>query len=52
MLGEMKTYKFWGMLEANTIKHAKIKEFFLNNTPEERENYSKPNYIAEISSKG
>ena len=42
-------YKYLGILEADTIKHAEIKE--KKNTPGERENYSKPNYIVEISSK-
>ena len=40
------------MMEADTIKHAgwkkKLKK---NNTSGKRENYLKPNYIAEISSK-
>ena len=36
---------YLGILEADTIKHA-MKE--KKNTSGERENYSKPNYIAEI----
>ena len=47
-LGEKKNLQI--LLEADTIKHAEMKE--KKNTSGERENYSKPNYIAEISSKG
>ena len=50
-LGEKKTYKYLGILEAHTIKHAEMKEKIKKNTSGERENYSKPNYIAEIRSK-
>ena len=50
MLGEKETYKYLGMLEADTIKQGEMKE--KKNTLGERENYSKPNYIVEISSKG
>ena len=39
------------ILEEDTMKQA-IKEKIKKNTPGERENYSKPDYIAEISSKG
>ena len=45
-LGEKETYKYLGKLEADTIKHAEMKE-----KKEEWENYLKPNYITEISSK-
>ncbi len=53
MLGEKETFKFLDLLEENTMKNADI--FFLiekKNISGERENYSKPNYIAEISLKG
>ena len=50
-LGEQETYKYLCILEADTMKHAEMKEKIKKNTYEERENYSKPNYI-EISSKG
>ena len=40
------------MVEAGIIKQAKVKEKFLNDISGERENYSKPNYQAEISIKG
>ena len=58
MLGEKETlkykcYKYLGKMEADTIKQAEMKEKKLkNNTSGERENYSKPNYIEEIFSKG
>ena len=51
MLGEMETYKYLGILEADTIKQAEMKEKEKKNTSGEQESYSKPNYIAEISSK-
>ena len=51
-LGEKETYKYLGNLEADTIKHAETKEKEKKNTSRERESYSKPNYITEISSKG
>ena len=44
-LGEKETNKHFGILEADTIKHAEMKEKF------KKENYSKPNYIVEISLK-
>ena len=50
-LGEKETYKYLEILEVDTIKRVKIKEKKLKkNTSKERENYSKPNYIVEISS--
>ena len=53
MLGEKETYKYLEILEANTIKHAEMKEKIKRkNTSGERINYSKPNNMAEISSKG
>ena len=48
-LGEKETYKYLGILEADTFKKAEMKEKIY--TSGERENYTKPNYIAEISSK-
>ena len=51
-LGEKETYKYLGILEADTSKHAKMKKKKKRNCSRERENYSKPYYIAEISSKG
>ena len=49
MLGENKTYLY---LEADTIKQAEMKEKLKTGISGELVNYSKPNYIAEISSKG
>ena len=50
--GEKENYKYLRILEADTIKQAKMKERTKNSISDERENYLKPNYIAEISSKG
>ena len=57
-LEEKETYNYLKILEADTIKYAEMKENMqrwkkkdFKNTSGERENYSKPNYIAEISSK-
>ena len=48
-----KTYTYLGILEADTIKHAEGKEkISKKNTSGERETDEKPNYIAEILSKG
>ena len=44
--GEKETYKYLGILEADTIIHAEMKEKIKKNTSGERENYSKPNYVA------
>ena len=53
MLGEKEPYKYLGILEANTIKHVEIKEKkFKKSTSGEWGNYSKPNYLAGILSKG
>ena len=49
--GEKETYKYLGILEADTIKHAKMKEKIKKEYPRRMGNYSKPNYIVEISSK-
>ncbi len=45
-LRENETYKYFGILKADTIKHKERKEKKLKDTPGERENYSKPNYTA------
>ena len=47
IVGEKKTYWYLGLLEADTIKQPEMEK----NTLGEQENYLKPNYIAEISSK-
>ena len=49
---EKRKNKYLGILEADTIKQAEMKEKIKKNTSGERENYSKPNSIAEILSKG
>ena len=51
-LREKETYKYLGILEADIIKQVEMKEKIKTNASEEWENYLKPNYIAEISSKG
>ena len=43
ILREMETYKYLGILEADTIKQAEMKERIFKNTSRERENYLKPN---------
>ena len=43
------TYKYLAISEADTIKQAEMKESIKKNASGELENYSKPNYIAEIS---
>ena len=48
---ENETYKYLGILEADTIKQAKGNKKFKKNTPGELENYSRQNSIAEILSK-
>ena len=40
------------ILESDTIKQVEMKEKIKKSISVEQENYSKPNYIAEISSKG
>ena len=52
MRGEKETYKYLEILGADTIKQAEMKEKLKKNSSREQENYSKPNYTAEISSKG
>ena len=49
---EKVTYKYQGILKVDIIKHAEMKEKRKSNTAGNRENYSKSNYIAEISLKG
>ena len=51
MLGEKETYKYLGILEAKSSNMQRWKKKLKKNTPGEQENFSKPNYIAEISSK-
>ena len=47
-LGKLETCKYLGILEAETIKQAEMKEKSnKKNPPGEQENYSKPNYIAD-----
>ena len=51
-LGEKETYKYLGILEADTIKQMEMKEKKLRkNISGELENYSRQNYLAEILSK-
>ena len=50
-LAENETYKYLGILEADTIKQAEMKEKSRKNISEELENYSRQNSIAETSSK-
>ena len=50
--GEKENYKYLGILEADTIKQAEMKEKFKNSTSDERGNFWKPGSVAEISSKG
>ena len=49
-LRRKETCKYLRILKADTIKQVEMKENI--KISRERENYSKPNYIAEISSKG
>ena len=52
-LGEKENYKHLGILEADTIKQAEMKEKFLKkSTSNERENFSKPNSGGGILSMG
>ena len=46
------TYKFLRILEADNVKQAEMKWKFLKSMKGERENYTKLNYMVEISSKG
>ena len=49
MSGKKKSYKYLEILEADTIKHVQMKEKMKTNSSGERENYSKPNDMREIS---
>ena len=50
-LEENVTYKYLGISEVDTIVRAEMQEKFKKNILGKLENYSKPNYIAETSSK-
>ena len=53
ILGRKETYKYLGILEADTIKEVEMKEENLKKTISgELGNYWKPNYRAQISSLG
>ena len=52
MPGEKETYKYLGILEADTIKQVEMKEKIKKSISDERENFSKSSSTAEISSKG
>ena len=45
----METYKYQGILDADTIKQPEMKEKNLKGISKEREKNSKPNYIAGTS---
>ena len=46
-LGKKETYKYLGILEADTLKYVEMKEqFFKKSISGERKNYSRQNYIA------
>ena len=47
-LAENKTYKYLGILEADTVKLGEMKEKIRKNISAELENYSRQNSIAEI----
>ncbi len=51
-LREKDTYKYLGILEADTIKQLELKEKFKKSIPEELENYSRQNSMAGTLSKG
>ena len=50
MIGEKETYKYLGILEADTIKQVEMKKL-RKNISEELENYPKQNYLGENLSK-
>ena len=50
-LEENETYKYLGILEADTIKQVQMKDMIRKNTLGERENYSRQNSPTETSSK-
>ena len=51
-LGEKYTYKYSGILEADTSKHAEMKEKIKKESLRRMRKLLRLNYIAEISSKG
>ena len=51
LLGEKETYKYLGILEADTIKQVEMKEKLRKNISEEPESYSRQNYVAKTLSK-
>ena len=48
--GGKEIYKYLGIMEADTIKQVEMKGKLKTSISGEQENYSKPSYIAEISS--
>ena len=50
-LGENETYKYWGILEADTIKQLEMKDKIQKEYLREPENYSRQNSQAETLSK-
>ena len=50
-LGEKETYKYLGILEADTIKQVEMKKKLRKSISGEIESYSRQNYIAETLSK-
>ena len=49
---QRETYKYLGTLEAGTIKQVDMEKKKVKSISEEWESFSKPNYLAEISSMG
>ena len=45
MLGEKETYKYFGILEVDTIKQVEIKKKIEKSILRERRNNMKPNYL-------
>ena len=50
--GEKQNYRYLGLLDADTIRHAKIKEKKSKEYHRRMKKYSKPNYIVVIRLKG
>ena len=48
----METYKYLGILEADTIKQVDMKGKIIKSISDKRKNFPKPSSTAEISSKG
>ena len=46
-LGEKETYKYFGILEADTIKQVEMKEKSRKNISREPKSYLRQNYVAE-----